>query len=472
MQVSSSEGVRMVLTVLVTFLVTALLFALMYLRETRRHKRSLRQHYRSRLRDQEKKIEEMDGMVEALSTGLVYYDQEGRLGVLNQAAKEMLDYWPEDFKSMLDHYGEDNGMRAQLVLGKSQVNALVHEGKTVMDLRIYSLPGREASKLGHVVQVRDLSQDMREKRQQKEFVSNVAHELRTPLTTIQSYSESLIDWGLQEKKPEQLKKDLVLIYEDALRMQKLIEDLSLLSKVDESSIGRSMVVKALDLVPLAKQVTERMQAQAEERGMQLQCVVVANIPRIYADRSQLERILTNLLSNAIKYGKEAGKVHVYLGFLLDEVYMKVQDDGIGIDQEDQGHLFDRFFRVDNSGSRQYGGTGLGLSIVKEMVELHLGSIAVDSVRFQGSEFTVMLPSAEKVLKQAVYELSTRGKPLGPITEGAEEDLAKLAESMGLVANWKSLARKDFSALLQQIAEVKTWLGKRPTGPQGPKMGGQ
>lgn len=434
--------------VCISFAVTALLAWLLCRNELKHMMR------KSELAQEEavKGLKEREGISElVLSTidiGVIFYDPKDQLKVANAAARDMLEHIPSDYLEFLDHYGEVNGLRSQLVLGKEVADAIIREKERMFYLKVRV--ARYNGETAHIAFIRDVTQQFRDEQQRKEYVSNVSHELRTPLTTIKSYSESLIDWGIAERPASQIKKDVLKIYEDSLRMEKLIDDLYLLSSVDESSIYRYMHVEAIDFAWLIKNLTDRMQAQADERSIKMTCTVVAQVPPVYADRNQVERIVSNLISNAIKYGHERGTVQVYIGYIRDDVYVKVKDDGVGIDEANQAHVFERFYRVDDSRSRHLGGRGLGLAIVKELVELHQGSISLVSSLGRGSEFTVLLPGVAKVMRQALYELTHEGVCASRITEAAARDLEQLAESMNIVAQWKSLSHNDYQALLNRI----------------------
>lgn len=440
------------LAVAVTFLVAFLLAYLIF----RHEKKTLRQNFEREAKayfaQARQEQSESDRILSAIDLGIIYYDPQGAISINNQAAHDLLDQVPDNFHSFLDTYGQSNGMAAQIALGKAYASALL----PIRDRMIYitvQVVGQSPS-LAHVVLVRDATRQYREEQQRKEYVSNVSHELRTPLTTIKSYSESLIDWGIEEKQRPQILKDVTKIYDESTRMEQLIEDLNLLSSLDEASIHRYMHIELIDLATLVKNLVERMQGQAQERKLEMQAYVVNQVPHIYGDRNQMERIVANLITNAIKYSRESGHVDVYIGSVRDEVYVKVKDDGIGIDKDQQAKIFERFYRVDDSRARQSGGRGLGLAIVKELVDLQQGAISLESTLAVGSEFTIMFPSEKKILRQALYELSTDGRTSNALTEAAEEDLTELAGRCGIMAKWKGLQTPEYQTLLRAIQDVR------------------
>lgn len=449
---------EILIAVILTFTVTSILAWLVFRAEIRQT--SIRQSRKmKKLLEEGRTASRFNQLImQTIDIGLLYYDSNNRLSLSNEAASVLLGEIPNDFHVFLNRYGKENNLSSHLFMGKEVADAIFIRDTLQVYLKVHVVPEQDG--LTHIVLLRDVSRQFREEQQRKEYVSNVSHELRTPLTTIKTYSESLIDWGINEKKPAQLLKDVSKIYEDSLRMEKLIDDLNLLSSVDENSIYRQMRVEAVDLPRLMRNLTDSMQMQAKDSKKTLSCTVVSQMPNIYVDRSQLERVVSNLISNAFKYGRENGTVQVYVGYILDEVYIKVKDDGMGISSEHQKHIFERFYRVEDSRSRMLGGRGLGLAIVKELVELNQGTISLTSVLGQGSEFTVMLPGGQKVLRQTLMELVRDGQASNKITDAAAQDLEQLAQSMGIVAKWKSLQASEVKRIQDEIERLTTEASKR------------
>jgi signal transduction histidine kinase len=149
---------------------------------------------------------------------------------------------------------------------------------------------------------------------------------------------------------------------------------------------------------------------------------VAHIPKVLGDRASLERIVINLLTNAIKYTDPGGEIFAYVGTIVDDVYVKVKDTGQGIPPEYHEHVFKRFFRVDNTGSRRFGGTGLGLSIVRELADLHRGKIELKSEPGRGSEFTLLIPGKRKVLRDTRIMLLEGNRPVDAVGRAAADEI--------------------------------------------------
>lgn len=437
--------------VAVTFAVTLALAYFLFRSELKNQRRRLEREARSLVAKSQQEQSESANIFKAIDIGILYYNSDGNLSSQNPAANELLAIIPNTYRGFIDQYGSLNGMAAQLALGKDFASAVLQNGDLIVYLSIQAVG--ESHESGYLVLARDATRQFKEESQRNEYVSNVSHELRTPLTTIKTYSESLIDWGINEKQKSQIIKDVTKIYEESSHMEQLINDLNLLSSLDEQSIGRQLHIEVVDLSYLVKNLVERMQFQAEDQGISMQAIAVSQVPNIYCDRNQLERILTNLITNAIKYSNAPGNINVYIGSIRDEAYIKVKDDGIGMDDQHLEHIFERFYRVDDSRTRQSGGRGLGLAIVKELVDLNEGTISVSSALTRGSEFTLMFPSEQKVLRQTLYQLHHEDVELSYVGRAAELDLTELAQTMGIMAKWKSLEPLEYERLLEAINNI-------------------
>lgn len=361
-----------------------------------------------------------------LDIGVLAFSSDGALISANPAARKMLSPQavPDKFTEFIEAYGRENGLQAGLLLGSEQLNAkLIHHDR-VLRIRLKPTQFDQERRAGTLVILQDITDSEHEERQRKEFVANVSHELKTPLTTIKTYSESLLDWGLNEKNKDAVRKDIWRIHDDALRMERLVEDLLLLSSIDSKGIRVRM--ELLEFSRLVRQVVDRMQHQAAEKDLTMTCFTLSRFPMVFVDRTAMERVITNLLSNAIKYTERGGDIKVYISYLVDDIYVKVADTGFGIDKDHLPRIFNRFYRVDMTGSRMFGGTGLGLSIAKELIELHGGRIDVTSTLGKGTEFTIMIPIARKVFRDTLDQLSDPGGPREPLYRLALDELRQQA----------------------------------------------
>lgn len=438
-------------SVAVTFLVTMLLALLYFNGEKKKYRRNYEQSLNTFKQGVMQEHSQSERILQTMDLGVIFFNSSGQASSYNKAAVELLRTTPSNFHVFLDTYGQENGMSAQIALGKTRAHALIPIENSMIYLTVQVIG--ERPNLAHVVMIRDATIQFNEEQERKKYVSNVSHELRTPLTTIKSYSETLVDWGVMEKQREQILKDVRKIYEEAERMEQLIDDLGLLSSLDESSIDRYLHVESVDLNLFVKDLVERMQGQAAAKKIILRATSVKQALYIYCDHNQLERIVANLITNALKYSEENSRVDVFIGSVRDEIYVKVKDNGIGIDPKDHAKIFQRFYRVDDSRTRKSGGRGLGLAIVKELVELHEGTISLESQIDLGSEFTIMFPSRKKVLCQCLYELKQDGVAAGHITSAAQGELEELAPHLGIMAEWSSLQAEEYKILLQAINDL-------------------
>ena len=243
---------------------------------------------------------------------------------------------------------------------------------------------------GVIVLIQDITKQVKLDDMRKEFVANVSHELKTPITTIKGYSEALSE---NELEPEMEEKFLNVILTEAQRMARLVSDLLQLSKFDINKMENKKV--SFDLGELVKKTVEKMVIEAEKRGHNMECHITSSVPEIYADKDGIEQVILNIISNSIKYTPDYGDIKIYVGFVYNDAYIKVIDNGIGISKEDLERVFERFYRVDKARSREQGGTGLGLSIAKEIVERNGGSIDVISEINQGTEVIIRLPVVQE-----------------------------------------------------------------------------
>ena len=221
----------------------------------------------------------------------------------------------------------------------------------------------------------------------REFIGNISHELKTPIFNIQGYLLTLLDGALDD--PEINRRYLKRASKSVDRMIYIIDDLETISKLESNSV--QLAYSNFNIVNLVKEVFEMLEDKAKARKIKLTFKKEYEKPiKVYGDRQKIEQVLINLVTNAIKYGKEKGKVEVRFYDMDRQILTEVSDDGVGIPQEDIPRIFERFYRVDKSRSREAGGTGLGLSIVKHIIEAHKQTINARSSENAGSTFSFTL----------------------------------------------------------------------------------
>lgn len=225
----------------------------------------------------------------------------------------------------------------------------------------------------------------------KEFVGNVSHELKTPIFNIQGYVLTLLEGGIDDPKINKLY--LQRTEKSVDRMISIVEDLESITKLESGELKLNIVT--FDLVKLTEDVFELAQMLANERNISLQFATKTDKPvMVNADKKRIMEVMNNLVGNGIKYGKKRGFVKVGFYDLHETILIEVTDNGIGMDKSDLPRVFERFYRVDKSRSREMGGTGLGLSIVKHIIEAHDQTINVKSVVDKGTTFTFTLEKAK------------------------------------------------------------------------------
>lgn len=254
-------------------------------------------------------------------------------------------------------------------------------GISVQNARLYEEVQRRARELaGALARQEELD------RLKNEFIQNVSHELRTPLAIIRGYAEFLGD-ELGDETPQDVKMPLETIARRSIMMTSMVEDLTAILEAEQ----RSLKNEPVGLKELIDNTMLDFESEAEKAGIELRTTTEDGLPNLHGDPDHLRRMIDNLVSNSLKFTPEGGSVKVNLVRENGMVNLTVEDNGIGIPEPEQAHIFERFYQVDGSMSRRYGGTGLGLSLVKEIVEAHGGKIVVKSKEGQGTKFMIRLP---------------------------------------------------------------------------------
>lgn len=304
-------------------------------------------------------------------------------GTVLRVAKDMDSVWKTAFRILPYMLGIGVAMGiAAWILSGYQVRKLI---RPINELDLENpLENEIYGELSPLLERIDTQNKEKEKTEQmrREFSANVSHELKTPLTSISGYAEIMMNGMV---KPEDVPVFSERIYNEASRMITLVGDIIKLSKLDEGSI--ELEKEDVDFYALTREIVSRLSMQAEKRHIQVE--LVGEHVTYRGIRQILEEMIYNLCENAIKYNKENGKVSIWIGSTLQGKKVIVQDTGIGIPKEHQGRIFERFYRVDKSHSRETGGTGLGLSIVKHGALLHHAEIHVESEEGKGTKIELV-----------------------------------------------------------------------------------
>ena len=224
----------------------------------------------------------------------------------------------------------------------------------------------------------------------KEFLGNVSHELKTPIFNIQGYISTLLDGALSDEKV--LRKYLERSEKSIDRLINIVDDLDEISRLESGVLNLNM--RRFDIVQLTRDIVESLSYEATERNITITLGKEPDEPQpavtVRADRRYIDQVINNLVVNSVRYGRDGGHTRIIFFDLFDRVMIEVSDDGMGIDKKDLPRIFERFYRVDKSRSREQGGTGLGLAIVKHIIEAHHESITVRSELGKGTTFSFTL----------------------------------------------------------------------------------
>lgn len=327
-----------------------------------------------------------------MTDGIIAFDIEGNIIHLNPVAKTYLNIKEEkSFNEIFDKFNVDINLEKIIYLENwtSSEKKINSEGRNI-NLFFAPFKNENERPAGVIVVIQDITEHVRLDSMRKEFVADVSHELKTPITSIMGYADTLIE---NEVDKETEGKFLERISSEGKRMSRLVNDLLILSRYDTSKV--KIEKSEFDLGELVKYTLEGLKFEIEKKNLNTECFVTANVPLVYADKSGMERVVLNILTNAIKYTNENGTIKIYVGFVYNDAYIKIIDDGIGIKEEDLEKIFERFYRVDKSRAREQGGTGLGLSIAKEILDKNDGKIDIKSEYGKGTEVVIRLATKQR-----------------------------------------------------------------------------
>lgn len=342
----------------------------------------------------------LSSILSYMSDGVIATDRIGRIIMVNDMAQKQLglkdhkqeQYFLLDVLELEDQYSlrELLSQTPEIVLEK------VNENQEFLTLRANFATIRSESGLisGLVVVLHDMTEQAKEERERRLFVSNVSHELRTPLTSVKSYLEALDEGALTESvAPSFVKVSL----DETNRMMRMITDLLSLSRID-NQVGE-MDVELINFTAFVTFILNRFdQMKNSDAGKTYSIIRDYQISPIWVeiDTDKMTQVLDNILNNAIKYSPDGGNITFSMKTTDSQLIISISDEGLGIPKADLPKIFDRFYRVDKARSRAQGGTGLGLAIAKEIVKQHKGFIWAKSEYGHGSTFTIVLPYSKDI----------------------------------------------------------------------------
>lgn len=355
----------------------------------------------------EQESKRLHSILSYMTDGVLATNRRGKITMINDMAKKQLGVQKEDVlnKSILELLKiEDEYDLRDLI---TQIPELMIDSQDAngeyLSLRVrFALVRRESGFISGLVAVlHDTTEQEKEERERRLFVSNVSHELRTPLTSVKSYLEALDEGALSEPvAPDFIKVSL----DETNRMMRMVTDLLHLSRIDnETSHLDVELINFTAFITFILNRFDKMRGPDEEKKYELVRDYPITSVWIEIDTDKMTQVIDNILNNAIKYSPDGGKITVTMKTTDDQMILSISDQGLGIPKQDLPRIFDRFYRVDRARSRAQGGTGLGLSIAKEIIKQHNGFIWAKSIYGKGSTFTIVLPYDKDAVKEEVWE---------------------------------------------------------------------
>ena len=355
----------------------------------------------------EQESKRLHSILSYMTDGVLATNRRGKITMINDMAKKQLGVQKEDVlnKSILELLEiEDEYELRDLI---TQVPELMIDSQDAngeyLSLRVrFALVRRESGFISGLVAVlHDTTEQEKEERERRLFVSNVSHELRTPLTSVKSYLEALDEGALSEPvAPDFIKVSL----DETNRMMRMVTDLLHLSRIDNATSHLDVeLINFTAFITFILNRFDQIRGQDEEKKYELVRDYPITSVWIEIDTDKMTQVIDNILNNAIKYSPDGGKITVTMKTTDDQMILSISDQGLGIPKQDLPRIFDRFYRVDRARSRAQGGTGLGLSIAKEIIKQHNGFIWAKSEYGKGSTFTIVLPYDKDTVKEEVWE---------------------------------------------------------------------
>ena len=355
----------------------------------------------------EQESKRLNSILSYMTDGVLATNRRGKITMINDMAKKQLGVQKEEVlnKSILELLKiEDEYELRDLI---TQIPELMIDSQDdngeYLSLRVrFALVRRESGFISGLVAVlHDTTEQEKEERERRLFVSNVSHELRTPLTSVKSYLEALDEGALSEPvAPDFIKVSL----DETNRMMRMVTDLLHLSRIDNATSHLDVeLINFTAFITFILNRFDQIRGQDEEKKYELVRDYPITSVWIEIDTDKMTQVIDNILNNAIKYSPDGGKITVTMKTTDDQMILSISDQGLGIPKQDLPRIFDRFYRVDRARSRAQGGTGLGLSIAKEIIKQHKGFIWAKSEYGKGSTFTIVLPYDKDAVKEEVWE---------------------------------------------------------------------
>ena len=355
----------------------------------------------------EQESKRLHSILSYMTDGVLATNRRGQITMINDMAKRQLGVESDDAlnQNILELLKIEDEYELRDLITQSPEMMIYSQNVNgeYISLRVrFALIRRESGFISGLVAVlHDTTEQEKEERERRLFVSNVSHELRTPLTSVKSYLEALDEGALYEAvAPDFIKVSL----NETNRMMRMVTDLLHLSRIDNATSHLDVeLINFTAFITFILNRFDKMRSQEQEKKYELVRDYPITSVWIEIDTDKMTQVIDNILNNAIKYSPDGGKITVSMKTTDDQMILSISDQGLGIPKEDLPKIFDRFYRVDKARSRAQGGTGLGLAIAKEIIKQHNGFIWAKSEYGKGSTFTIVLPYDNDAVKEEVWE---------------------------------------------------------------------
>ena len=355
----------------------------------------------------EQESKRLHSILSYMTDGVLATNRRGQITMINDMAKRQLGVESDDAlnQNILELLKIEDEYELRDLITQSPEMMIYSQNVNgeYISLRVrFALIRRESGFISGLVAVlHDTTEQEKEERERRLFVSNVSHELRTPLTSVKSYLEALDEGALYEPvAPDFIKVSL----DETNRMMRMVTDLLHLSRIDNATSHLDVeLINFTAFITFILNRFDKIRAQDQEKKYELVRDYPITSVWIEIDTDKMTQVIDNILNNAIKYSPDGGKITVSMKTTDDQMILSISDQGLGIPKEDLPKIFDRFYRVDKARSRAQGGTGLGLAIAKEIIKQHNGFIWAKSEYGKDSTFTIVLPYDNDAVKEEVWE---------------------------------------------------------------------
>ena len=355
----------------------------------------------------EQESKRLHSILSYMTDGVLATNRRGQITMINDMAKRQLGVESDDAlnQNILELLKIEDEYELRDLITQSPEMMIYSQNVNgeYISLRVrFALIRRESGFISGLVAVlHDTTEQEKEERERRLFVSNVSHELRTPLTSVKSYLEALDEGALSEPvAPDFIRVSL----DETNRMMRMVTDLLHLSRIDNATSHLDVeLINFTAFITFILNRFDKIRAQDQEKKYELVRDYPITSVWIEIDTDKMTQVIDNILNNAIKYSPDGGKITVSMKTTDDQMILSISDQGLGIPKQDLPKIFDRFYRVDKARSRAQGGTGLGLAIAKEIIKQHNGFIWAKSEYGKGSTFTIVLPYDNDAVKEEVWE---------------------------------------------------------------------